>query len=82
MAVKKVKLKNMSGDEIIPDVGIPSQTGNNGKVLGTNGSSLVWVTQQGGGAGVWTYDSSTETLSISSSDTWTYDSQNETLAIG
>ena len=43
MAIKKVKLKNMSGDQLIPDVGIPSQAGNNGKVLGTNGSSLQFV---------------------------------------
>lgn len=43
MAIKKIKLKSMSGDILIPDVGIPSQTGNNGKVLGTNGSSLQFV---------------------------------------
>lgn len=51
MTVKNVRLKNQSGDQLIPDVGIPSQSGNNGKVLGTNGSNLVWVTQQGGGGG-------------------------------
>lgn len=51
MTVKNVRLKNQSGEQLIPDVGIPSQSGNNGKVLGTNGSNLVWVTQQGGGGG-------------------------------
>lgn len=50
MTVKNVRLKNQSGEQLIPDVGIPSQSGNNGKVLGTNGSNLVWVTQQGGGS--------------------------------
>lgn len=54
MAIKKVKLKNMSGDQLIPDVGIPSQAGNNGRVLGTNGNNLVWVNQQGsGGSSTW-----------------------------
>lgn len=85
MTIKNVRLKNQSGDQLIPDVGIPSQSGNNGKVLGTNGSNLVWVTQQGGGgsSAVWTYDTMTETLNISNSTTeWTYNSGTETLTIG
>lgn len=41
---KNVILKNMNGEYLIPFVGIPTQTGNSGKVLGTNGSNLEWVT--------------------------------------
>lgn len=42
---------------------IPSQTGNSGKFLTTNGTSVSWATVSGGGATL-TYDSSTETLTI------------------
>lgn len=33
---------------------LPNQAGNNGKVLGTNGTSLSWVTGGGGGSGEFT----------------------------
>lgn len=46
MAVKNIILKNADGDYVIPYVGIPSQTGNAGKVLGTNGESLDFVEKQ------------------------------------
>lgn len=36
MAVKNIILKDADGNYVIPYVGIPSQTGNEGKVLGTN----------------------------------------------
>lgn len=31
---------------------LPSQTGNNGKVLGTDGSNVSWVTGGGGGVSI------------------------------
>ena len=46
MATKKVILKDLQGNQLIPNVGIPSQTGNEGKVLGTNGESLEFVEKQ------------------------------------
>lgn len=46
MAVKNIILKDADGDYAIPYVGIPSQTGNTGKVLGTNGESLEFVEKQ------------------------------------
>lgn len=46
MAVKNIILKDADGDYVIPYVGIPSQTGNAGKVLATNGESLEFVEKQ------------------------------------
>lgn len=46
MAVKNIILKDADGDYVIPYVGIPPQTGNAGKVLGTNGESLDFVEKQ------------------------------------
>lgn len=46
MAVKNIILKDADGDYVIPYVGIPSQTGNAGKVLGTNGENLEFVEKQ------------------------------------
>lgn len=42
MAIRKVRLKNASGDQLIPNIGIPNQAGNSGKFLATNGVSYEW----------------------------------------
>ena len=41
---------------------LPSQTGNSGKFLTTNGTTMSWATA---GGSTWTYDSTTETLEVS-----------------
>lgn len=42
-----------AGSVDINDI-VPTQTGNNGKVLGTDGTSVSWVAQSGGGNPDWT----------------------------
>lgn len=66
---------NSSSDYVIPSQkaiktyvdnnsgGLPSQTGQSGKFLTTNGTSASWATVSGSGATL-TYDSTTETLTI------------------
>ena len=41
---------------------LPSQAGNSGKFLTTNGTTMSWATA---GGSTWTYDSTTETLEVS-----------------
>lgn len=53
-------LNQASGDTIaLDDTSLPSQTGNSGKFLMTNGTTTSWEQ-----ATTWTYDSTTETLTI------------------
>lgn len=83
MTTKNVRLKDMSGNQLIPDVGIPAQAEQSGKFLSTNGSALIWATPSGGGSGgSSTWGEITGTLSNQTDLQTALDAKQDTLVSG
>jgi len=61
--IKTINNTSLLGSGNITVDSLPSQTGQSGKFLTTNGTSASWANVSGGGATL-TYDSTTETLTI------------------